>query len=209
MAFDPNDPETKKALKEAVEAAIEDATSGLVEKNRELLGKLKKAQKDATIDPADHAALQTELETTQAKLKEAEKVAKTATTEAEKHKKSYEGESKVVHDLLVDNGLSTALLENGIKNPVYLKAAKALLASQVILTAEGDKRIAKVGDKSLTDFIKTWAGSDEGKSFVAAAVNNGGGASGGHSGDNNTGDLSKLSPEARLNAINTSEGAKA
>lgn len=209
MAFDPKDPEAIKAIKEAVEAAVHEETEGLKAKNSELLGKLKKAQKDATIDPAEHAALQQQLEETQTKLREAEKVAKTATAEADKHKKSYEGESKVVHDLLVDNGLSTALLENGVKKPAYLAAAKALLAGKVTLTAEGEKRIAKVGDKDLKTFIKEWAGTDEGKSFVDAAVNNGGGAMGGGNPPANDGDLSKMSPEARLNAINMSENKAA
>lgn len=64
MPFDPNDPDTKAALK----AAIDEAVAGLQTKNTELLAKLKKAQKDSTVDPSEHAALQSELDATQAKL---------------------------------------------------------------------------------------------------------------------------------------------
>jgi len=179
---DLTDPEVKKAIKEAVDAAVEEATAGLTEKNKELLGKLKKAQQGATIDPADHQALQTELEQTQAKLTESTKALKLTQTEAEKIKKAYETESKVAHSLLVDNGLSQALLEAGVKKPSYLKAAKAMLAGQVVLTAEGETRTAKVGDKLLKDFVTEWAKGDEGKAFVDAPANSGGGANGGGSG---------------------------
>ncbi|MCK5605387.1 hypothetical protein KAR91_26080 [Candidatus Pacearchaeota archaeon] len=189
MAYDPKDPETIKALKsavtEAVSTAVEEATEGLDAKNKELLGKLKKAQKGATIDPADHAALQSELDSSEVELAKAKKELKAAMTESEKIKKQYETESQVSRDLLVDTGLSNELLANGIKNPTYLKAAKALLSSQVTLEADGDKRVAKVGDKTLTDHIKEWAGTDEGKAFVDAPGNSGGGANGGVAGNGN------------------------
>lgn len=182
MAFDKNDPEIKAAIQAAVNAEVAEATEGLKAKNTELLGKLKKAQKDATIDPADHAALQAELDSTQTKLAEALKVAKEATKEVDKIKKQYETESLVAHRLLVDNGLSTALLEAGVKNPVYQKAAKAMLAGQVVLSADGENRVAKVGNKLLKDFVSEWSKSDEGKAFVDAPQNQGGGAQGGGTG---------------------------
>lgn len=207
MPFDPNDPETKAAIKAAVETAVTEAVDGLKTKNTELLAKLKKAQKDATINPADHAALQAELDVTQNKLTEATKALKVATTESDKIKKAYDAESKVAHNLLVDTGLSNALLEAGVKKASYLKAAKAMLAGQVVLTADGENRVAKVGDKLLPDFIKTWAASDEGKAFVDAPGNSGGGAAGGAGGGSGGGDLSKMSPEARLQAINAAEAA--
>lgn len=186
MVYDPKCEDTKKAIKDAVSEAVAEVkenTEGLIKKNSELLGKLKKAQKGAEIDPADHAALESDLEEARGKLRTAEKLAKTATAEAEKSKKSFEGESKVVHDLLVDQGLSAALLENGVKKPQFLNAAKALLANKVTLEADGEKRVAKVGDKTLSEHIKEWAGSDDGKEFVDAASNSGGGGGGGKGGD--------------------------
>ena len=175
MAVDLNDADVKAAI----EAAVAEATAGLVAKNQELLGKLKKATKDAQIDPSEHAALQSELDATQAKLAEAVKAAKAANTEAEKFKKAYESESKLTHNLLVENGLTDALTKAGVTNPVHLRAAKAMLAGQVQLIAEGESRIAKVGDKPLADYVSEWAKGDEGKYFVAAPQNGGGGAPGG------------------------------
>jgi len=180
--------------------------SGLKAKNTELLGKLKKAQKDAIIDPADHAAIQAELDANEIKLVEIGKALKTATTESDKIKKQYADESKVSHDLLVDTGLSNALIANGVKSASYLKAARAMLSSQVTLVAEGDKRVAKVGDKLLPDFIKEWAATDEGKTFVEAPGNSGGGAGGG-TGKLTDDEMSKISPEARLQAINKAGAA--
>ena len=208
MAFDANDTETKAALAKAVKEAVDEAVTGLQAKNTELLGKLKKATKDAQIDPADHAALQAELDDTETKLATAMKDAKAATKLADDAKKALEGESKVAHDLLVNTGLSDALIANGVKKASYLKAAKAMLAGQVALTVDGDKRIAKVGDKALAEFVKEWAASDEGKTFVDAAVNSGGGADGGAGGGAGGGDLEKMAPEARLNKINETETEK-
>jgi hypothetical protein len=175
MAFDPNDADVKAAIK----AAVDEAVAGLQTKNAELLAKLKKATKDAQIDPSEHAALQSELDATQAKLAEAVKAAKAANTEAEKVKKAYESESKLTHNLLVENGLTDALTKAGVTNPVHLRAAKAMLSGQVQLVAEGDNRIAKVGDKALADYVGEWAKGEDGKYFVAAQQNGGGGAPGG------------------------------
>ena len=210
MAFDPEDKDTKAALKAAVDsavtAAVEEAVDGLKAKNTELLGKLKKATKDAQIDPADHAALQAELDANETELAQAKKDLKAATTESEKNKKSYDDESKVAHDLLVETGLSDALLANGVKTPSFLKAAKAILSGQVKLEMDGDKRVAKVGDKPLADYVKEWATGDEGKTFVSAASNSGGGAPGGEGGEGGEA-LEKMAPAARLNAINTAEAS--
>ena len=52
------------------------------------MAKLKTAQRNSQIDPSEHAALQSELDATQAKLAEAVKAAKAANAETEKVKKS-------------------------------------------------------------------------------------------------------------------------
>lgn len=178
MKIDMNDPEVKAAVKELIDGAVNEATEGLKTKNNELIGKIKKLQKDATIDPAEHQALQADLEQTQAKLAEAQKLAKNATTEAEKIKKAYESEAGFTSKLLVDNGLNDALLKAGVK-PELQKAVKALLSGQVTIKVEGENRSPVIGDKALGDFVTEWAKSDEGKHFVAAPNNRGGGAPGG------------------------------
>lgn len=181
MPYDPNDQETKAALKAAVDAAIEEATTGLIEKNKELLGKLKKATKEATIDPAEHQELLAAREALESKVLELTKSLKAATTEIETSKKSFEVESAFVSKLLVDNGLTEALLKAGVK-PEMTKAVKSMLSAMVSLKTEGSERMAVVGDKSLNDFVQEWSESDEGKHFVTAPQNQGGGANGGSQG---------------------------
>lgn len=192
--FDINDADTKKAVKEAVESAVAEATEGLKAKNAELLGKLKKATKDAAIDPAEYQTLQTELDATQAKLAELQKQAKAAVKEAENSKKALEAESSFVNKLLIDNGLNDALIKAGVK-PEMSKAVKALLAGQVVLKSEGDKRDAMIGDKPLIDAVDEWAKSDEGKFFVSAPANQGGGANGGGQGKGNAKTMTRAAYE--------------
>lgn len=178
MAIDLNDAEVKKAIKDAADVAVTEATAGLVAKNQELLGKLKKAQKDSTIDPAEYQSVQEELSKANDKIAELTKVNKTALKEAETAKKALEGEAGFVSKLLIDNGLSDALLKAGVK-PEMSKAVKAMLAGQVVIKVDGDKRNAMIGDKSLSEAVDEWSKSDEGKHFVAAPDNKGGGANGG------------------------------
>lgn len=211
MAFDIKDPETAAAIAKIVEDELEKAghagVADLKKKNYELMEKLRIAKKGQEIDPAEHAAVQVELEAIQVKLSEAVKAAKIANTEAEKIRKAYEIESKVAHDLLVKQGLSAALLANGVKNPAYLEAAEALLYSKVVLTADGENRVAKVGDKLLADYVKEWTVSDKGKAFVDAPGNSGGGAHGGGGGGGNVKTMTRAAFEA-LSPLKRTEFSK-
>jgi len=91
-----------------------------------------------------------------------------------------------------------------VSNPVHLKAAKALLSGQVQIVADGDSKVVKVGDKALADYIGEWAKGDEGKFFVAAPNNTGGGANGAGGAGNKPTDLAKIDPSdkaARVAAL--------
>lgn len=188
-------PEAKAALAKA----IEDATAPLVEKNRELLGELKKARKSAEITPEQLAEVEAERDKLQADLTAANKAVKAATAAAEQATKALQDESGFTQRLLVDNGLVSELTKQGVTDPAYIKAAQALLRSGVQIVADGENRIAKVGDKALGDHVKEWAASDEGKRFVTAAANGGGGAGGGN-GKPVAADVMKLPPTERMNA---------
>lgn len=174
--IDLSSPEIKAAIKEAVE----EATVGLKNKNTELQGALKRAKAGKTIDPADVEKLEADLEAARTEAADAKKAAAKAAKDAEAAAKRVGEVEAREHRLLVDNGLNEALAKAGVTNPILAKAAKAVLKDQVQLVAEGDTKVAKVGDKSLAEFItKDWAGSDEGKHFVAAHDANGGGSQGG------------------------------
>lgn len=176
-AFDPEDEDTKAAI----DAAVEKAIGGLQTKNRELLAKLRKAEKGSEIDPAEVERLESELETLKGQLSDANKALKTATKAAEDVTKQFTAEQAFNHRLLIENGLTAELTAAGVTSPHLLKAALAMiqLEHKPGVVAEGENRVAKIGDKPLADFVKEWAGSDAGKTFVSAGGNSGGGASGG------------------------------
>lgn len=167
---------------EELQAKMEEFAEGLANKNKELLGELKKARKAGEITPEQLADVERERDQLQTDLAKAQKDLKTATGNVEKLQKSLNDESAFTQSLLVDNGLVTELGKNGVTNPVHVKAAQAMLRSGVQIVADGEKRIAKVGDKDLAAHVKEWAASDEGKHFVTAATNTGGGATGGGGG---------------------------
>lgn len=193
MAIDMNDPEVKAALKAAGEKAAETAAAdfdarieALDAKNKEILAKLNETKaelrKVKDINPEDHAKLEAENEGLRTDLAAALKAAKDATASADKAAKALETETGFTRKLLVENGLREALAANGVTHAVHQKAAMAMLAGGVQVAAEGDSRIAKLGDKALADAVKEWAASDEGKHFVAGAGSGGGGAPGGGQG---------------------------
>lgn len=163
-------------VKDAIAAAVAEAVEGLKAKNAELLGKLQKAKQGAAIDPAEVAALEAERDQLKAERDAANKaIKKSEQTVAEALKRAEAAEGYTTK-LLVDNGLTDALIKAGVTNPVHQKAAKAMLAGQVEVADEGGTKVPRLNAKALADAITEWAGSDEGKHFVTAADTNGSGA---------------------------------
>lgn len=164
----------------AIEAAVEAALTPIKAKNTELIGEVRELRKGKTIDPAELERRDAKIEELQTQLTDANKSAKDAKTAAEKATKTLTTEQAFTQKLLVDNGLTAELVKAGVKEPAHLKAVKAMLAGQVQIVVDGENRTAKVGDKALDAFVGEWAKSDEGKFFVSAPNNNGGGAQGGN-----------------------------
>lgn len=189
MAYDPNDPKDKKILEDAVKAALEEqaeeheaAVTGLKDKNKGLLAKLAKAREGQGEDQSGEVErLENELNTTKAALKTAEKTLKTTTTQLEAITGERDGIAKNLNDTLVGKGLTDALVAANVGKD-FLPAVTALLSPQVTLKQEGDERKAFVGDKSLGDFVKEWALGDQGKAYVRAPGNSGGGVGGSQGG---------------------------
>lgn len=168
MSDDVNDIEELKSAVEALSA-----------KNRELLSELKQAKakaKGGEIDPSEHAALQSAVEELTAKL---DKQSKDASKTIEQLNKSLTEKDGALQNYLIDNGLSDALIKSGIR-PEMMGAVKAMLKSQAALKQDNGQYQALLGDKPLFEAVSEWAASDEGKHFVSAPANSGGGASGGN-----------------------------
>lgn len=195
----------KKAAKDAIDEAVETATEGLANKNKELLGELKKLKRNKDADPEEVTRLETELDTVRADLDKAKKDAKKLATDNEALGKQYKSESEFTQRLLVDNGLTEQLVAAGVAKE-YLPAVKALLAGKVAVVTDGDNRAAKVGDKPLADFIKEWSQGDEGKHYISAPANSGGGAPGSNSPAGggkkiSRADFDQLGPQARMDHV--------
>lgn len=165
-------------IQAAIDKAVEDATSGLKAKNQELLEKNRKLLKGQEIDPQTVVDLEKQVEKLQGDLSASQKAAKDSVKALETLQAQLKSETGFTQNLLIDKGLTEELVKNGVA-PQFLAATKAMFSGQAQVVSEGDSRIAKIGDKSVADFVKAWAGSDEGKHFIVAPSNSGGGSQGG------------------------------
>ena len=186
----------KTYTQEELDAAIEDATAPLIKKRDELLKEVKVARKNLE-NVGDVEKLHERIEALETERDTLVKQTKETTKQLETVAKQLESESGFTSKLLLDNGLTDALVKAGIKKEL-LPAAKSLLSTQAKVVIDGESRKAVIGDKELSAFVTEWSASDEGKHFVQAPTNGGGGADG--SKTQNTNDLMKLSPVERMNA---------
>jgi anion-transporting ArsA/GET3 family ATPase len=151
--------------------------------------------------------LKAELESTRKLLGEKDELLKTISKErAEKEAalaKSLSEEKAAVARLLLDAGLTAELSKANVK-PSLLGAAKALIREKGILSVDGEgevrtavARVRRDGVEqtmSLSDWVREFVASDEGKEFIAAKENAGSGA-GEHRASTGTASTHSLSAE--------------
>lgn len=190
-------PEDKRKDAESVLDDLDTTLDSQAKDLREIKAELRKS---TGIKPEDLTALENENKTLTAQIAEtgkALKVAQAAQKAAEDAKTTVEkefgekltSEQAAINRLLVEDGLTKGLTGLGIVKPAMQAAAAALLKQKGVFSvkAEGDirKAIAKAQkdgkdvELGLDEYLKTWAQSDEGKEFVPASLNQGGGARGG------------------------------
>lgn len=169
---------------ELILQAANKRAEGLANKNSELLGKM---SNNETMSAAEKQKL-TELEAFKSnaeiqaakdaeKWNEASELQKQAwDKEKENLVASAESANEQLKTLLIDNGLSTAL--DGVNINKNLKAGAVAMLQSSATIIDGK---AMIGDKSLSDAVKEWAGTDEGKAFCLAPENSNGNAHGGKS----------------------------
>ena len=80
----------------------------------------------------------------------------------------------LIHKLLVDNGLSAQLVQYGVSRDLMPLIQQALSSQASIIDGQ-----AMIGDKSLSEFMKEWAETPQGKASRVAASNTGGDGIGG------------------------------
>jgi len=181
MPFDPTDPDTKAAIA----AAIEESTAGLKTKVEELIGDNKKLKADLRstqeIKPEDLTKLEAENDKLKGDLAAAQKQVKDLAKTAETATKQLEAEQGAARGYALEAEITTAIAEGGVV-PALAPAFKALISQGAKAELVDGKYVVTIGDKPARDHIKELLVSDEGKHFVAAAINGGGGAPGGKTG---------------------------
>lgn len=171
-----------KAVKAAVDK-VQESIERLETKNEELVGEVRKYKAEARaaseITPETLQAAEERADKAEAKAADLDKQVKAITKERDTAVKTLETEQGFTQRLLIQDGLKTALIANGVKDEDFIDSLTAKFAAGAKVVQEGDARKAVYGDKPLGDFIKEWAGSDVGKKFVSAPANGGGGSPGG------------------------------
>jgi hypothetical protein len=166
-------------INEAIEARIEEAVTKLKAKNGELIGKLKEAKRGAGDGPdlSDYEEKILDLQEQMAKInKESSKKVQTLEKELEQAKGMHQSESQAVARLVIDRGLTDALMASGVDDK-HLPILREYHKARVQVIQEGDERKAVYkaadGDKPLAEYLKTWS-ETEGKAYVKAPAHAGG-----------------------------------
>jgi len=195
MDIDLNAPEVKAAIEAEAKKLADAEAGGLKKKTNELMDELKDLKRKYDgVDPEDYRKLKdTKRKEGDDKVSPEElrkKIEAEFSPLVEKEKQRGDAAESKLKSLLIDNALTTALTEANIGKD-FMKAAKALVqtSNKFDVTESG----ATVDGQPVADFIKKWV-EGEGKSFVAAPANSGGGANGsGKNGGGASVDMSKMS----------------
>lgn len=99
----------------------------------------------------------------------------TAVSKANTERDTYKSR---VEKLLTESTINAAIAEANITNPPMQKAVRAMFQSQVKVDYEGEEAVVTIDNLPVADKIKAWAGTEEGKYFVAAPGSGGGGSGG-------------------------------
>lgn len=160
-------------------AKMQESIDRLEAKNAELIGENRRLKRAGEIKPEDLAAAEERADKAERALADATRQVKALTTERDKAVQALEQETGFTQKLLIQDGIKSALIANGVKDEDYIDSLAAKFSQGATIVVNGDAREAMLGDKKLADAIKEWAGTDAGKKFVAAPLNGGGGAPGG------------------------------
>jgi hypothetical protein len=172
-----------KTLKDKL-ATLEAKVAGLPDdfdptKYADITAELDALKKDPNRDKDTEAKLQRERERYEQRLRDAE--AKRLADLKAKDEEIKERDD-LIHETLVDGGLTEALVKNGIAKE-FMGATRALLRGSVKVKKDDDgKRRAMVdtdlGEVDIDKFVENWSKSDDGKPFVVPARGSGSHGSG-------------------------------
>lgn len=163
---------------------IKGTADRLDKEKRELARKLADAEKRLAdlpedFDPDEYSRLKEAVESgddkekdearQQAYRKKLESLERKYQAEIAEREDALSRKESAIHKLLVEDGLTKALVEAGVGRE-YMKAAKALLKESVkVVDDEGEYRAivdTDLGEVDLPKFVTDWTQTDEGKVFV-------------------------------------------
>ena len=154
-------------------------------KNGELLKELRIAKnKTKELDFDTYNKVLEENDTLKGELSKAKNDLNLKAKDLEKLTGTLTEKDNYLKNLTLENSLNDHLTKAGVK-PEFMNAAKALLKNQASVS---DNNVL-IGDKNIADYMTEWSASD-GKVFIAAPANNGGGATGSNGTATVTGNLS-------------------
>ena len=166
-------------------AALQAEKEALLNKNRELLSELRTAKnKNKEIDPENYSKILDENDTLKSEVSKLKNDLGIKLKDYEKLSSQLTEKDNYLKNLTLENSLNDHLTKAGVK-PEFMNAAKALLKNQANVS---DNNVL-IGDKNIADYMTEWSASD-GKVFIAAPANNGGGATGSNGTATVTGNLS-------------------
>ena len=162
--------------------AINKLAGGLISKKTELEEKLSKTKTVANENQSaveKLAALEANLEREQLESKENYQGAlslkeKEFNAQLEKLTIGLGEKESLIHKLLVDNGLAAELVALGVNKDLMPLIQQGFSAKATIVDGQ-----AMIDDKSLSDYMKEWAETPQGKASRTAPANNGGDGNGG------------------------------
>lgn len=163
--------------------AVNKLTTGLINKKTELEEKLSKAKGSLSAEESAQeklSMLEANLERERLESKEnyqgALELAKQEGNAAlEKLTNSNGEKDQLIHKLLVENGLTAELVKLNVNPDLMALIQQGLSAAATV--ADGK---AMIGEQSLSDYMKEWAETPQGKASILAKANAGGDASGGN-----------------------------
>ena len=162
--------------------AINGLAQGLLDKNTDLLSKVNTGKEKASGTVAELERLRIlEQGLEQKQLEEAENYKGALTLKEQQYSADLEKltngsneKDQLIHKLLVENGLSAELVKLNV-NPDLMGLIQQGLSAAATVT-DGQ---AMIGEKSLSEYMKEWGDTPQGKASRIAASNSGGDANGG------------------------------
>jgi hypothetical protein len=162
--------------------AVNSLAKGLLDKNNDLLGKVNAGKEKLTGSESELERLRIlEQGLEQTKLEDKENyngaldlVKQDSKKAIDKLIASQDDDKNLIRKLLVENGLTAELVKLNVNTDLMSLIQQGLSAQATVTDGQ-----AMIGDKSLSDYMKDWGETPQGKASRNAANNSGGDGSGG------------------------------